>query len=131
MSVQTTNIHTSSGGGFAFRNLRIGPKIIAGYLLLILLMAGVAGVAYWGMTRIETLDELALEHQVNIADLWAMEAYTLEQATQPAHLIINNDSAAIEEFDASAEAMDEKMELVLVFSTMLKCSQCLSGHFQQ
>jgi methyl-accepting chemotaxis protein len=91
---------------------KLGYKIIAGYVLLIVLMGIVAGLAYWGLVRIETLDELALERQTNITDLWAMEAYTLEQANQPAHLIINDDPNAIEAFDASAEAMDEKMALV-------------------
>ncbi len=112
MSVQTTTVRTS-GGAFAFlNNLRIGPKIIAGYLLLILLMAGVAGVAYWGMTRIVAADKVALKHQATVADLWAMQMYMDNQYGNQADLIINDDRATIEEFRTSVELMDEKKELV-------------------
>ncbi len=106
---QTTTIHAASKKGYS---IRIGPKIIAGYLLLILLMAGVAGVAYWGMTRITAADQTALKRQADIAQVWAMLMYMDNQYGSQADLIINNDPAEIDEFRAAIKKMDEKKELV-------------------
>ncbi len=110
MSVQTaTIVRPSPGGGLAFlNNLRIGPKIIAGYLLLILMMAGIASLAFWGMTRITEADQLALEHQASIADLWAMQTYLSQRSNLQDEFAAHNEQALIEDFRASDATLAEK-----------------------
>ena len=90
----------------AFTNLKIGTKIIAGYFLLIVLMAGVAGVAYWGMAQVTAADDLALKRQADVADVWVMRRHMVDQYGRQADLIINGDPAAIEDFGEAVEAMD-------------------------
>ena len=104
MSVQKNTIHTAQGStlGF-FRNLRIGPKIIVGYLLLILLMAGVAGVAYWGLKRVTAADDLALKRQSDAAAVWAMRRHMVDQYGRQADLIINGNTAAIDLNDGAIQ----------------------------
>jgi methyl-accepting chemotaxis protein len=111
MSDQTNTTRTSSGGRLDFlRNLRIGPKIIAGYLVLILLLAGVASVAYWGLQRVRTNDDHALERETDVGILSDMHSHMLEQYTHQADLIINGDPATIEDFRTAVEAMDVEKE---------------------
>ena len=110
MSTQTTMIRKSDGD-FAF-GLRIGPKIIAGYFFLVLLMAGVAGMAYWGMNQITTAHEMALQRQKQATELWTMQSYMTRQYADQADLIINNDPALIEDFKADAKAVDEQKIVV-------------------
>ncbi len=111
MARQTNIVQMRSGGDFSF-GLRIGPKIIAGYLFLIVLMAVVAGVAYWGMDRITAAQELALERETEIADLWAMQMYMDNQYGNQADLIINGDPASIEEFQANVILMDKYKDII-------------------
>jgi methyl-accepting chemotaxis protein len=111
MSVQTTTVRTSSGGGFAFlNNLRIGPKIIVGYLFLIFLIGGVTGVAYWGINRIIAANESALERAGEATSLWAMQVYAIDQYAKQADLVIHGHPDAVEAFRTSAELMDANKE---------------------
>jgi methyl-accepting chemotaxis protein len=113
MSVQKNTVRASLKGALRFLgNLRIGTKIITGYLLLILLMAGVASVSYWGMTRATAAEELALKRQEGVANLWAMRRHMVNQYANQTNLIINGDTIAVEGFRESAEAMDEMKEKV-------------------
>ena len=81
-------------------------KLIFGYLVLILLMGGVAVVAYWGMGRIMEAEDLALERETNAADLWVMNKHMIDQYAHQADLIINDDPSAIDDFRDAVEAMD-------------------------
>jgi len=92
-------------------NLRIGPKIIIGYLLIILLMAAVAVVAYWGMLKITDANDRALERQANITDLWAMRSYMVEEYAEQADLIAHQEVAHTRMFQDEADSTDESEEI--------------------
>ncbi len=111
MSAQKTRVRASGRGGI-LGNFRIGTKIIAGYLVLIVLMAIVVAVAYWGMLRVTTADEFALERQSNAADLWAMVYYMASQYGSQADLIINSDLSMVDEFQEYVDKMDEHKDIV-------------------
>jgi methyl-accepting chemotaxis protein len=96
----------------AFTNLRIGTKIMAGYFLLIVLMAGVAGVAYWGMAQITAADDLALRRQADVADAWAMRRHMINQYGIQSDPIIHNEPTAAEDFGDAVEAMDAAKEKI-------------------
>ncbi|MEE8389660.1 MAG: methyl-accepting chemotaxis protein [Anaerolineae bacterium] len=111
MSSKTTTVRPTSGGVFGFfGNLRIGPKIILGYLVLIGLMAGVAGVSYWGLQRVTDSDDVALQRAVDEGHLEDLHLSMIEQYVQQADLIINGNQSAIEAFRTAAAAMDKEKE---------------------
>jgi methyl-accepting chemotaxis protein len=108
MSDQITSAYAVSGGGFAFfRNLRIGIKIISGYLLLIGLMAGIAGVGYWGLVKVDTSNAVALKRQKAATDIWSMQFYLVSQYANQADLIVNDNLQAIDDFRANVARVDE------------------------
>src|SRR5579859_6100048 len=81
-----------------FRNMKIGSRLLSGFGLVLLLMAAVAGVGYWGMRSItnETLDMLhgdaAMESASNRANSNVLGMRRFEKDT-----FLNIDDKAIRE----------------------------------
>ncbi len=101
------------GGSMVFlSNVRIGPKILLGYGVLLLFMAAVAVLGYWGMGQIRTAEEFALKRQADATSLWEMRNYMVNQYAEQADLIINGDPQAVQAFREQVAAMDALKEEV-------------------
>ncbi len=111
MSTQTSNARRSSGGLFAFfDNFRIGAKIITGYLVLIVLMACIAGVAYWGLARVTSSDDVALARVMEVGHLEELRSLMLDQYVHQADLVIHGHAEAVEDFRSVADQLDQEIK---------------------
>ncbi len=96
---------------------RIGTKITAGYILIILLLAGVVGVAYWGLARVTNADDAALDSQKDVTDLRTLNAYLTLQSATRGDLLIHNDLKSIENFKTYAHKVDEMLAMIAAAAT--------------
>jgi len=113
MTARTNYVQTSSRGvlGF-FGNLRIGAKIITGYIVLVVLLAGVAAVAYWGLQRVKSQDELAAERLTDMVALREMQFHAAVQYQYQVHYVFHGETEAVEEFQDTAQIMGQAKEMV-------------------
>ena len=93
-------------------NLNLRWKLIGGFLLVVALAAAGGAVSYWGVTKMDQAATSAVgrAQDANVAlntAFWAIKQYQNQ-----ADLIINRDMALVEEFNTSAEKMEQYRDLL-------------------
>lgn len=104
-----TEYSPTSARGVAglFTNLRIGPKIIIGYFVLVVLLAGVAAVGYWGLQRVTSQADLAEERLADLVALGDMQYHAAVKYQYQVHYLFHGEEEALDEFQDESDLMDE------------------------
>jgi methyl-accepting chemotaxis protein len=98
-----------------FKNMALGVKIMSGFILMILIMTLLGGIAVWGGSRmLKTSDNLEMRLHSSVlaheSTYWAMKQYRAQ-----ADSIINMDINQVGNFDEAVKSMDAAKEELAAF----------------
>jgi methyl-accepting chemotaxis protein len=92
-----------------FKNMSLGAKLIGSFLMLVVLMAMVGGVAFWGTGKLQEESAVA-QSRLQDASLAKQTSYwAIKQYQNQADYIINRDDSIIKDFEASAKNFEQSL----------------------
>ena len=94
------------------RQVSLGAKLISGFLVVVVMLAVVGGVAYWGATQLSSKATVMRERLDDVGNTTTSLYWATKQYQALADTIINKDPGAETEFLAAVDKMDAARDLV-------------------
>lgn len=97
-------------------NIKIGTKLILGYVFLAVLLIVVAVAGYLGISLSAQADQIAIKHTQDVAVMQNLKSLVFELDIAQVDLMIKNDSAEAETFRQVASELKAEIKKVQDFS---------------